>query len=188
MKAPEDYIPIRVLHDFVGRLESLGIDYMLTGSMAMMRYTVFRQTADIDVIVDLQLKSLRNLIDSLEPDYYVPHGRARRAVETRRMFNVIHQDTAFKVDCVIKKQDAFQRTSFERREKTDYYGRPAYVISKEDLILSKLNWAKESRSEMQQRDIANLLRTGFDETYVAEWAGRLGVEDLLSKCREEATG
>lgn len=40
-----DYLPTRVLHDFVGRIEPLGIKYMLTGSMAMMSYAGFRQTA-----------------------------------------------------------------------------------------------------------------------------------------------
>ncbi|HUF04466.1 MAG TPA: hypothetical protein VMM38_09860 [Aridibacter sp.] len=187
MKAPEDYIPIRVLHDFVGRLDRLGIAYMLTGSMAMMRYTVFRQTADIDVVVDLKRSDLEPLISALEPDFYVPHGSAKRAVEYRRMFNAIHQETAFKIDCIMKKHDDFQNSAFERRELTDFYGAEVFVVGKDDLILSKLLWAKDSGSEMQRRDIANLMRSGFDVEYVTRWISPLGIEKLYDSCRSKAS-
>ncbi|MCY7344614.1 MAG: hypothetical protein LH614_00180 [Pyrinomonadaceae bacterium] len=180
-----DYVPTRVLHDFVQKIETLDIAYMLTGSMAMMRYTVFRQTADIDIIIELSEKDKSQFINVLEPDYYVPHQAVSRAIEANRMFNVIHQDTAFKVDCVLKKKTDFQKSAFERREKTDYYGRDVWVISKEDLILSKLWWAKDSRSEMQIRDIKNLMRAGFDAAYAEKWIDELGVRDSYSLCRKE---
>lgn len=182
---PKDYVPTRVLHDFVGRLESLGIEYMLTGSMAMIRYTVFRQTADVDIILELESKDKESFIRALEPDYYVPHQAVRRAIETNRMFNVIHQDTAFKIDCVLKKPTAFQRSAFERREQTDYYGREIWVIGKEDLIVSKLLWAKDSHSEMQLRDIKNLMRAGFNDDYIEKWIAELEVADLFEQCRQE---
>jgi hypothetical protein len=57
-----------------------------------------------------------------------------------------------------------------------------WVISKEDLILSKLNWAKNTRSEQQMKDVANILRNGYDEKYVEDWATKLGVTDLLAEC------
>jgi len=46
----ENYLPIKILHDFAERIEKLDIAYMLTGSMAMMNYSVYRFTADVDVI------------------------------------------------------------------------------------------------------------------------------------------
>ena len=181
----KDYVPTRVLHDFVERIEKLSVNYMLTGSMAMIRYTVFRQTADIDLILELNLKDKEKFIKALEPDYYVPHQAVSRAIETNRMFNVIHQDTAFKIDCVLKKQTDFQKNAFDNREKTDYYGRAIWVISKEDLILSKLWWAKDSLSEMQLRDVKNLMRAGFDVDYGEKWARELGVTNLFKQCLQE---
>ena len=180
-----DYVPTRVLHDFVGRIETLGIRYMLTGSMAMIRYTVFRQTADIDIVLELESDDKEKFFAALEPDYYIPRDSASRAIETNRMFNVIHIETAFKIDCVLKKRGEFQNLAFERREKTDYYGAPVFVISKEDLILSKLVWAKDSRSEMQLRDIKNLMRSGFDIDYAKKWADELKVAVLFQECRKE---
>lgn len=180
-----NYVPTRVLHDFVGRIEPLGINYFLTGSMAMMRYAGFRQTADIDVVLEFDSGDKKAFIKALEPDYYVPHNAVNRAFETKRMFNVIHIETAFKIDCVPKKTGDFQQSVFDRREKTDYYGREVWIISKEDLILSKLWWAKDSHSEMQLNDIKNIMQSGFDRFYTEKWLEKLQVEKLYSECLVE---
>jgi hypothetical protein len=181
----EQYVPTRVLHDFVERIESLGVEYMLTGSMAMIRYTVFRQTADVDIVLELSRQDKDKFIKALETDYYIPTSSLSNAIEANSMFNVIHFETAFKVDCVLKKSTDFQKSSFERREKTDYYGKEIWIISKEDLILSKLLWAKDSLSEMQFRDIKNLMQSGFDQNYVAQWIDELHISDSYYLCKKE---
>ena len=178
-------MPTRVLHDFVGRIEPLGIKYMLTGSMAMMRYASFRQTADIDMVLELDPDDRDRFIKVLESDYYVPQNAVYRAFETRRMFNVIHIETAFKIDCVPKKSDDFQQNVFERRERTDYYGKEIWIISKEDLILSKLWWAKDTNSEMQFKDIKSIMFSGFDKIYAEKWLDKLGVRETYFKCLNE---
>lgn len=181
----ENLLPIRILHDFAERIERLGIAYMLTGSMAMMRYSVYRFTADVDVILELKASDGSKIIGTFEPDYYVPHTAVSRAISSEQMFNVIHQETAFKIDCVIKKSTEFQKNVFERREKTDYYGREIWIISKDDLILSKLWWAKDSHSEKQLTDVKNLMRNGFDDQYIKSWTEKLSIDDLFEKCRSE---
>ena len=60
----------------------------------------------------------------------------------------------------------------------------AWVISKEDLILSKLVWAAPSGSAFQLRDVRKLLASGVDEAYLRQWSVRLGVDALLLKCRD----
>ncbi len=68
---------------------------------------------------------------------------------------------------------------FNRREKVTFSGIDLYIVSKEDLILSKLNWAKESNSDLQIRDIKSLLNTGYDEAYLLEWAKKLNLYNFL---------
>lgn len=53
----------------------------------------------------------------------------------------------------------------------------------EDLVLSKLVWAKDSRSELQLCDVRNLLVESCGTAYLAPWARRLGVLELLEECR-----
>ncbi len=181
----KDYVSTRVLHDFVGRIEPLGIKYMLTGSMAMMRYASFRQTADIDVVLEFDSGDKDKFIKALEPDYYIPQTAVSLGFETKRMFNVIHIETAFKVDCVPKKSSGFQQSAFGRREKTDYYGREIWIISKEDLILSKLWWSKDTNSEMQFADIRSIMFSGFDKSYAEKWLDELGIGENYFKCLNE---
>lgn len=180
--AEKNLLPIRILHDFADRIEKLGIAYMLTGSMAMMAYAVYRFTADVDVILELETPDAKRIIETFEPDYYVPHNAVSRAIASRKMFNVIHEETAFKIDCVIKKNTFFQKTAFENRQKTGFYGREIWIITKEDLIISKLLWAKESRSEKQLTDVKNLIGSGIKADYLETWTQQLGVLDLFEEC------
>ena len=172
-----------VLRDCAERLERLGIAYMLTGSMALVHYAIPRTTADIDIVMEISSDDVDKFIKEFEPDYYVPHGRIRDAVFRSRMFNILDQKTIIKIDCVIRKNDEFQKLAFSQRRRVNYAGYfEVWIIGREDLILSKLNWAKNTKSEMQMRDVAGILRNGYDEKYVRHWAEKLGVENLLKDC------
>jgi hypothetical protein len=54
-------------------------------------------------------------------------------------------------------------------------------VSREDLILSKLVWARDSRSELQLRDVRQLLSDAVDAEYLNKWAPALGVDSLLEE-------
>jgi hypothetical protein len=175
-------LPVKIFHDFADRAERLEFAYMLTGSLAMMHYNYYRMTADIDVIVELKYEDADRIIKNFEPDYYVPHNRVRDALAREFMFNIIHQETAFKIDCVVKKSNQYQLSSFERRQKIDFHGKEIFIITLEDLIISKLSWAKESLSEKQFSDVQNLLQNDYDIEYVTSWANKLGIFHLYEKC------
>ncbi len=174
----------RILKDCTERFERLGIKYMLTGSMAMLHYAVGRMTRDIDIVIEVSNTDAQVIIEEFEPDYYVPHVRVRDAIDRKFMFNLLHQETVVKIDCVVRKETEFQKAAFENRKKIKFGDFDVWTIGKEDLILSKLHWAKDTKSEMQMRDVTNMLRTEYDETYVQTWAKKLRVEESLEECLE----
>jgi hypothetical protein len=59
------------------------------------------------------------------------------------------------------------------------------VVSPEDLILSKLVWAKDTRSEIQLRDVRCVIEAQptLDWSYVVHWGSILGVSELLQEIR-----
>ncbi len=173
-----------VLRDFISRLETLNVSYMLTGSLAMAFYAQPRMTADIDVVIELNSSKADEFINSLEPDYYIPHGSMRSAISRNTMFNVLHEKMLVKVDCVLRKTDEFHSSAFNRRIKVDFAGFDVWIISHEDLILSKLNWAKKTDSEMQLRDVENLLRSNIDINYLNVWSYNLEVDATLKNILE----
>jgi len=90
----------------------------------------------------------------------------------------------FKVDFIIRKDDPYALEQFNRRGIKAIAGIKSYVISLEDLILAKLIWSQDSGSELQERDIQNLLRLyepDLDHAYLQRWAETLGVQDRLRK-------
>ncbi len=174
-----------VLQDVVERLEGAELPYMLTGSMAMNYYAEPRMTRDIDIVIALQSTDASSLIKLFSDAYYVPDNAVSEAIRDLSMFNLIHLDSVVKVDVIVRKSEKYRKHEFERRSKIEFAGIKLWVVSKEDLILSKLCWSKESQSELQFRDIKNLLNTGYDEGYVQRWANKLRVLSLLEKVTSE---
>ncbi|MDQ3324004.1 MAG: hypothetical protein M3525_16440 [Acidobacteriota bacterium] len=177
--------PNEILRDVAERFESGGIAYMLSGSMAMMYYATPRYTADIDIVVELNAAKGKQIASLFEPDYYVPHNRIKDAIARQSMFNLIHHASSFKIDCFIKKNSEFQQNALENRQRVNYFDFEVWITDKEDLIISKLLWVKDTRSGFQMRDIVNLLKSGFEQFYIANWSEKLGVNDLFEECLEK---
>lgn len=176
------------LADGVSRLEAADLNYMLTGSVSMVRFAMMRMTNDIDIVVELTPRDRHKIVSAFSDDYYVPEEKILGAIERTSMFNVISQSTLVKIDIVVRKNDAFQRHVFANRERTSIWDVPLWAIRRDDLILSKLNWARDTHSELQMRDIAGIMLHGYDEKYVEEWVLRLDVKDFYEACVKLAGG
>ena len=173
-------LELDIVNDVSDRLSKASIAYMLTGSIAMAFYAQPRMTRDIDVVIEVQATDLQRLLATFRPDYYIDDGAVERALRTESLFNVINQKSVFKVDCIVRKSTPYRLLEFARRQRLRVDDCETWVVSKEDLILSKLCWGNDSKSEYQARDIRNLLATGYDRDYVAKWAADLGVVEYLS--------
>src|SRR5205814_1078459 len=101
----------------------------------------------------------------------------------RGMFNIIHHDSIVKVDFIVRKDLPYREEEFARRHAVDIGGATVWMVAPEDLLLSKLDWAKENHSEIQLRDVQNLITAvvGLDWNYIEQWAEELAVSDLLSE-------
>lgn len=174
-------IELDIVHDVTERLDRAGIPFMITGSMAMNAYAEPRMTRDVDVVIEVSPASVPAVLNAFTPGYYLDPGAVAEAVRTEGLCNVIHEEWVFKVDLIVRKRAPFRLAEFARRQRLSIAGRETWVVSKEDLILSKLCWGADSQSEYQARDIRNLLLTGCDRAYVLKWAAELGVLDYLSK-------
>jgi hypothetical protein len=177
---------LEVLKEVAERLGRAAIAYMVTGSIATNFYTVPRMTRDLDIVVELSESDIGRFIALFEKDYYLEPETVDRAVKVKAMFNLIHNRYVIKVDFVVRKNGSYRRKEFSRKRRVSIDGQEVYVVAPEDLILSKLEWAKESRSEVQFTDIRNLLRSvkGLDRRYIGRWAKQLGVESLYREVRQ----
>jgi hypothetical protein len=175
---------LEVLRIISERLETAGLPFMLTGSFAMAYYGQPRMTRDLDLVVALVEEDIHGVVAMLSPDFYVDADDVRSAVLSQRLFNLMHNATGIKVDLIVRKSAEYRQVEFSRRRPIEMNGVRTWIVSREDLILSKLVWAKEANSELQRRDVKNLLDETADRSYLEHWARRLGVIEILS----ESTG
>ena len=131
---------IDVIRDLAGRFAEGGIDYMLTGSLAMNYYAQPRMTRDIDVVVVLEAQDADMVVGLFGADYYVAREAIMCAVAHESVFNLIHQETVIKVDCIIRKSSDYRRLEFERRRVITFRFH-RLDCEQEDLIISPLEWA-----------------------------------------------
>jgi hypothetical protein len=174
-----------IVRDVSYRLDSARIGYMLTGSMAMNFYTQPRMTRDIDLVVALRPVDAERLVQLFNPDYYVSPEAVAGSITQESMFNLIHDQSIIKVDCIIRKQNPYRLNEFARRQRIKIGDFETWIVSKEDLILSKLFWAKDSRSEQQLGDVKNLLGSGCDRPYIEHWTAELGLVNLWKEIAHE---
>lgn len=171
---------LEVLKIVTGRLDAAGVPYMVTGSMALNYYAVPRMTRDIDLVVDASAADIDRLCELFRDDFYLEPAAVREAVERHGVFNLIHTRLVVKVDVVVRKAGEYRRTEFGRRRQVLLEGHSFSIVAPEDLVISKLDWAKASGSEVQLADARNLLQSvsRLDRTYLEHWVLRLGLEAL----------
>lgn len=172
-----------VAADVIRRLLFLGVEYYITGSEALARYGEPRQTADIDIVLQMDPADFDRVDRAFRADYVVnpPIGSG-----DRKIASVVAQSGLGKADLILGRRDQWARSALIRRQQWDHPRLGSvWVTSLEDLILAKLEWS-EGVSELQLRDCANLLRTNaasVDVQYLERYARVLGVEDLLARLR-----
>src|ERR1700720_4799918 len=108
---------IDIVRDISRRFERAGIAYMLTGSMAMNYYAQPRMTRDIDVVIAIASKDVQRVIDLFRPDYYVSEQSIRKSLAEESIFNLIHNESVIKVDCIVRKTSEYRQVEFERGQK-----------------------------------------------------------------------
>ena len=181
---------VEFLELVIRRLESLGIEYMLAGSWASSVYGEPRQTLDVDIVINItvdQVEALCNLFPD-EEDFYVSLPAAKQAVRARHQFNVLHPPSGNKVDFIVSGNDPWNRSQLTRRRRI--FIQPeleGFASSPEDVIIAKMIYYREGRSQKHINDISKMLgRSGdqIDQQYIHHWASELGLLSIWTTILE----
>ncbi len=166
----------------LGILESLGMPYVIVGSLASVAWGRPRATYDADVVLDIKVADVERLRQAFpEPDWYLDADSIRDSIRNLGEFNAIHGGTGTKIDFWVRKKTAADAIRFARRRRQSIAGTVCWVLSPEDTILSKLEWIKLADSERQRSDVAGIVAVqgaSLDLDYLGDWAERLEVAEL----------
>ena len=174
-------IPADVFRQITELLEKARIPYMLTGSWASTYHGAPRATADIDFVIAATPDQIREFLTLLpSSEYYFDVPSAIEAAKRRSMFNLISDNTGWKIDLIFHKPGPFNEAKLSRRTKIELEGVPVFVATAEDVLLSKLEWAKMGESLRQIEDAAGILKVAgreLDRTYIDKWVHQLGLDE-----------
>ena len=149
---------------------------MLSGSVALGAYTVPRATRDFDFIVRIKQEDADIFIKTFNEGYYCDRDAIKDAIKHSGMFNIIDHASGFKADFVILKNNVFRKIEFERRIEIELFEMHVFIVTGEDLLISKLIWIQDFQSSLQAEDIKNLMKAGnLDLNYVSFWIKELNL-------------
>lgn len=163
-------------------LESLSIPYVLVGSYASNVYGVDRATGDSDLVIEPGEASLGDLFRRLLPEIrFDPQMGFETVTLTRRHVAKV-AESSFQIELFQLSDDPHDRERFRRRCEVQLGGRRVLILSVEDVIVTKLRWARPKAREDLRAVIA--IQDGhIDWDYVHKWAARHGTAALLDEIR-----
>ena len=166
-----------LLKRIANSLECKNIPYMLSGSIALNNYTIPRMTLDIDIIIELHEENLQDFIYLFGENYYLNKDTVKEETKRLGMFNLIDFETGFKLDFILRKNTEYHKFEFSRRRKMQIADFDIWIVSPEDLTISKLEWIQQYQSDKQIDDIKNLLAIpDIDKDYITNWCKKLNLK------------
>jgi hypothetical protein len=182
-----DIVELALLAKKIGKiLEHYGMQYHLTGGVVASHYGEFRNTQDVDMVVDMDAcKDKQSLFLELKKDFYVDQSAFDEAIQMKSMFQVLDMDSMLRADIYTA---SILPNRFERvvsAEVADGISLP--ISSPEDAILSKLHWIKLG-SGRSRKDVVAMLRVQehLDNDYLEATAEQLGIKPILDELRQIA--
>ena len=162
-------------------------DWMMVGSVAGFLYGRIRATADMDLVLDCRGLDPARLAHAFSPEYMLDEEMVRDSVQRRMMFNALPLlGGGLKVDIAPLPNHPFDQSAFERKRYVEWQGLGIPTVSPDDLVLSKLRWAKESLSDRQLADVHAIMAMELvdeDDDYFRNWIRRLGLSEALEASR-----
>jgi len=176
---------------FTQRLNTLGVSYMVSGSVAVIIYGEPRLTLDVDLIVVLDREHIARLPEVFPPEeFYCPPSEVITVEATREQrghFNIIHQETGFNADVYLSGRDPLHAWGLARVRRLEVDGQVVVVAPPEYVILRKLEYYREGGSEKHLRDIRSILDASPDAIDRAELEKHIaarGLEDVWLQVQE----
>lgn len=169
-------------------LDQLNIPYIVTGALAVSFYGLPRTTHDIDLVIELKQEHVAPLVKAFSKDFYISSKAVQEAISRSSVFNVIDPQSGLKIDFWIARPEALDRERFHRRRQEFLFNRLLWLLSPEDVILSKLLWYEESKLDkhfVDAKGVWEMMRGSLDTSYLQDWAAKLSVADSLVRLQEE---
>jgi hypothetical protein len=130
-------------------------------------------------VVDLAEDEIEKLLEAFPSrDFYHPPSEVIRVELNRSLrghFNLIHHESGFKADVYMTGEDELHHLAMSKRRQIDVRGDSFWIAPPEYVIIRKLEYYREGKSEKHLRDIASMVELSSAE---------IDLEELQNKIKE----
>ncbi len=175
------------LSKLVDVLEHLGIRFHLTGGITSVVYGEPRMTQDLDLVLDRDrvLAVQDQFLSALSnAGFHFNEQTARRAIESRQMFQLLDMDQVIKLDLYVR---CLIPGELDRSIRTELFpGFALPIVARTDAARSKLIWIQHG-SHRSRRDLRRILAgaTADELATVRRTAGDMILTELLDEVLAE---
>jgi hypothetical protein len=167
-------------------LEACGIPYMLVGSYASNSYGIPRSTQDADFVIELGEASIGELARRIAPSILIDPQMSFETVTMTRRYVADVVGTPFKIEFFLLNDDPHNQERFQRRHQVSVLDRLVWLLTVEDVIVTKLHWGllgNRSKDRDDARDVIAVQGDRIDWDYVHRWCEQHGTRALLEEIR-----
>ena len=148
---------------------------MIVGEFAVSYHNRARTTNDIDLILQIYPAHIKSILKYF-PDWKGFENSFVDSVRRGILFNITDFETGIRYDFMTYKDSDYNQAAFQRREEVGFFNTKCFICSKEDLIISKLQWYNITPSEKQMEDLKFLLLDeSVNKDYINHWVIKLNL-------------
>jgi hypothetical protein len=149
-------------------LNRCGVPHVVVGSFARNFHSFPRSTKDADIVLAVDAAALSRFQAELAGGFSLdPQTTFETNTGTFR-YTLIHRATEFKTELFLLSQDAFDQERFSRRQAISFNGQATFVLTAEDVIVTKLRWLRPKDVE-DIRDVIAVKSATLDWNYIHRW-------------------
>jgi hypothetical protein len=158
------------------------VPHVVVGSFARNFHAFPRSTKDADIVLALDAAGLARFESELGSDFSLdPQSTFETNTGTFR-HTLLHKATEFKTELFLLSHDEYDQERFRRRIAFKFNGCDSFVLSAEDVIVSKLRWFRPKDIE-DIRDVMAAKLPSLDWQYIQHWTDIHGTQKRLEQIR-----
>jgi hypothetical protein len=166
----------------IAALSRSSVPHVVVGSFARNFHAFPRSTKDADIVLAVDPAGLTRFEAELGKDFSLdPQTTFETNTGTFR-HTLVHTETDFKTELFLLSQDPFDQERFRRRQAFQFGGISSFVLTAEDVIVTKLRWFRPKDVE-DIRDVIAVKGPALDWNYIHRWTTVHGTRARLDEIR-----
>ena len=173
---------LNITTQVLAALSRCGVPHVLVGSFARNFHSFARSTKDADIVLALDAAGLNRFESELGSEFSLdPQITFETNTGTFRHV-LVHRATTFKTELFLLSLDAYDQDRFHRRQAINFNGQATFVLTAEDVIVTKLRWFRTKDID-DIRDVIAVKSAKLDWNYIHHWTAIHNTRAKLDEIR-----